>query len=180
MLSVLRNRPKIVRTSYQCQHQIDFFHPVPKPAVIFAHEHGFLPSSPTELYLSPIYCFKSFQERLTNQNMSTEHMFGDFQGVVEEIDLKTQTEGYSMFSSKWLPCVHHAVVLYTKDLHFQVKNTPLKDTNRRGKFKRMVSLLLVHKRKRLGRKLPFDKFNLAFFPEDRLACFGMQLRQRSF
>ena len=44
----------------------------------------------------------------------------------------------------------------------------------------MVSLLLVHKRKRLGRKLPFDKFNLVFFPEDRLACFGMQLRSEVF
>ena len=33
----------------------------------------------------------------------------------------------------------------TKVSHFKVKNTPLKDTDGKGKFKRMLSFLLIDK-----------------------------------
>ena len=39
----------------------------------------------------------------------------------------------------------HGVVYKTSVLHFKVKNTPLKDTDGKGKFKRMLNFLLVNK-----------------------------------
>ena len=37
-------------------------------------------------------------------------------------------------STKWLARVHHVVVFKTKVLHFKIENTPIKDTNGKGKF----------------------------------------------
>ena len=37
-------------------------------------------------------------------------------------------------STKWLLCIHHAVVFKTKILHFKVKDSLLKHTNKKGKF----------------------------------------------
>ena len=42
--------------------------------------------------------------------------------------------------------VHHVVVFKTKVLHFKIENTPIKDTNGKKKFKRMLSFLFVGKR----------------------------------
>ena len=50
-------------------------------------------------------------------------------------------------STKWLARVHHVVVFKTKVLHFKIENTPIKDTNGKRKFKRMLSFLFVGKRK---------------------------------
>ena len=38
-------------------------------------------------------------------------------------------------STKWLARVHHVVVFKTKVLHFKIENTPINDTNGKGKFK---------------------------------------------
>ena len=38
------------------------------------------------------------------------------------------------------------VVFKTKVLHFKIENTPIKDTNGKRKFKRMLSFLFVDKR----------------------------------
>ena len=63
-------------------------------------------------------------------------------------------------STKWLTSVHHVVVFKTKVLHFKIENTPIKDTNGKRKFKRMLSFFLVDKRKLFAMKLPFEEFNL--------------------
>ena len=39
----------------------------------------------------------------------------------------------------------HGVVYKTSVSHFKVKNTPLKDTDGKGKFKRMLNFFLVNK-----------------------------------
>ena len=64
------------------------------------------------------------------------------------------------------------VVFKTKVLHFKIENTPIKDTNGREKFKRMLSFLFVEKRKLFAMKLSFEEFNLVFYSgSERLACF---------
>ena len=45
-------------------------------------------------------------------------------------------------STKWLARDHDVVVSKTKVLHFKIENTPIKDTNGKRKFKRMLSFLL--------------------------------------
>ena len=50
-------------------------------------------------------------------------------------------------STKWLARVHDVVVFKTKVLHFKIESTPMKDTNGKRKFKRMLSVLFVDKRK---------------------------------
>ena len=65
--------------------------------------------------------------------------------------------------------VHHMVVFKTKVLHFKIENTPIKDTNGKSKFKRMLSLLFVDKRKLFAMKLSFEEFNLVFYTADRSA-----------
>ena len=45
-------------------------------------------------------------------------------------------------STKWLASIH-VVVFKTKVLHFKIENTPIKDTNGKRKFKRMLSFLRI-------------------------------------
>ena len=61
------------------------------------------------------------------------------------------------------------VVFKTKVLHFKIENTPIKDTNGKRKFKRMLSFLFVDKRKLFAMKLSFEKFNRVFYTADRSA-----------
>ena len=63
-------------------------------------------------------------------------------------------------STKWLARDHDVVVFKTKVLHFKIENTPIKDTNGKRKFKRMLSFLFVDKRKLFAMKLSFEEFNL--------------------
>ena len=63
-------------------------------------------------------------------------------------------------STKWLARDHDVVVFKTKVLHFKIENTPIKDTSGKGKFKRMLSFLIVDKRKLFAMKLSFEEFNL--------------------
>ena len=74
-------------------------------------------------------------------------------------------------STKWLARVHHVVVFKTKVLHFKIENTPIKDTNGKRKFKRMLSFLFVDKRKFFAMKLSFKEFNLVFYMADRSTWF---------
>ena len=84
-------------------------------------------------------------------------------------------------STKWLAGVHHVVVFKTKVLHFKIENTPIKDTNGKRKFKRMLSFLFVDKRKLFAMKLSFEEFNLVFYTADRSAWLVLnQPRQRGF
>ena len=62
--------------------------------------------------------------------------------------------------TKWLTRVHDVVVFKTKVLRFKIENTPIKDTNGKKKFKRMLSFLFVDKRKLFAMKLSFEEFNL--------------------
>ena len=62
-------------------------------------------------------------------------------------------------STKWLASIH-VVVFKTKVLHFKIENTPIKDTNGKRKFKRMLSFLFVDKRKLFAMKLSFEEFKL--------------------
>ena len=62
--------------------------------------------------------------------------------------------------TKWLARVYHVVVFKTKVLHFKIENIPIKDTNGKRKFKRMLSFLFVDKRKLFAMKLSFDEFKL--------------------
>ena len=48
-------------------------------------------------------------------------------------------------STKWLLCIHRAVVFKTKILHFKVKDSLLKHTNKKGKFERTLIFLFVDK-----------------------------------
>ena len=50
-------------------------------------------------------------------------------------------------STKWLARVHDVVVFKTKVLHFKIENTPIKDTNGKRKFKRMLSFLFANKQR---------------------------------
>ena len=72
-------------------------------------------------------------------------------------------------STKWLARDHDVVVFKTKVLHFKIENTPIKDTNGKRKFKRMLSFLFVDKRKLFALKLSFEEFNLVFYTADRSA-----------
>ena len=60
-------------------------------------------------------------------------------------------------STKWLARVHGVVAFMTKVLHFKIENTPIKDTNGKRKFKRMLSFLFVDKRKLFAMKLSFEE-----------------------
>ena len=62
--------------------------------------------------------------------------------------------------TKWLARVYHVVVFKTKVLHFKIENIPIKDTNGKRKFKRMLSFLFVDKRKLFAMKLSFEEFKL--------------------
>ena len=76
---------------------------------------------------------------------------------------------------------YHVVVFKTKVLHFKIENTPIKDTNGKGKFKRMFSFLFVGKRKLFAIKLSFEELNLVFYTADRSAWLVLnQPRQRDF
>ena len=68
-------------------------------------------------------------------------------------------------STKWLTHVHHVVVFKTKVLHFKIENTPIKYTNRKSKFKRMLCFLFADRRKVFAMKLSFEQF-FAFFTAD--------------
>ena len=82
-------------------------------------------------------------------------------------------------STKLLACVHDVVVFKTKVLHFKIENTPIKDTNGKRKFKRMLSFLFVDKRKLFAMKLSLEEFNLVFYTADRSAWLVLnQPRQR--
>ena len=48
--------------------------------------------------------------------------------------------------TKWPERVLYVVVFKTKVLHFKIENTPIKDTNGKRKFKRMLSFLLWTKK----------------------------------
>ena len=54
--------------------------------------------------------------------------------------------GKCHLSTKWLAYVCHVVVFNTKVLYFKIENTPIKDTNGKRKFKRMLRVLFVDKR----------------------------------
>lgn len=56
----------------------------------------------------------------------------------------------------------HAVVFKTNVLHFKIENTPIKDTNEKTKFKKMLSFPFVDKRKVFVTKLSFEELNLVF------------------
>ena len=69
-------------------------------------------------------------------------------------------------------CLAHFQYVFSrlnKVLHFKIDNTQRKDTNGKRTFKRMLSFLLVEKRKLFGMKLSFEEFNLVFFMADRSA-----------
>ena len=84
-------------------------------------------------------------------------------------------------STKWLARDHDVVVFKTKVLHFKIENTPIKDTNGKRKFKRMLSFLFVDKRKLFAMKLSFEEFNLVFYMVDRSAWLVLnQPRQQGF
>ena len=83
-------------------------------------------------------------------------------------------------STKWLASIH-VVVFKTKVLHFKIENTPIKDTNGKRKFKRMLSFLFVNKRAVFAMTLSFEEFNLVFYTADRSAWLVLnQPRQRGF
>ena len=52
-----------------------------------------------------------------------------------------------------------------------IENTPIKDTNGKRKFKRLLRLIFVDKREVFAMKMSLKEFNLVFFPADRLVCF---------
>ena len=62
-----------------------------------------------------------------------------------------------------------SVLDMTKVLHFKIENTPIKDTDGKRKFKRMLSFLFVNKRTLFAMTLSFEEFNLVFYTADRSA-----------
>ena len=62
-------------------------------------------------------------------------------------------------------------VYKTSVSHFKVKNTPLKDTGGKGKFKRMLSFLSMDKGRFFFTKSSFEKFEIheIFITADRSA-----------
>ena len=71
----------------------------------------------------------------------------------------TEQNGLSRF--------HHVVVFKAKVLHLKIENTPIKDTNGKRRFKRMLSFLFVDKRKLFAMTLSFEDR----IGSERLACF---------
>ena len=69
------------------------------------------------------------------------------------------------------------VVFKTRVLLFKIENTPIKDTNGKRKFKRMLSFLFVEEGKLFIKKSSFEEFNLVFFTTEGMVCFEMQPRQ---
>ena len=63
------------------------------------------------------------------------------------------------------------VVFKTEALYLKIENTPIKDTNGKRMFKRMLSFLFVDKRELFAMKLSFEEFNLVFFTADQSAWF---------
>ena len=57
--------------------------------------------------------------------------------------------------------------LVNQVLHFKIENTPIKDTNGKRKFKRILSFLFVDKRELFAMKLSFVEFNPVFFTADQ-------------
>ena len=55
----------------------------------------------------------------------------------------------------------------------------LEDTDKKGKFKRILSFLLVDKQKLSARKIDLNDFDQVFYTVELLSCFEMQTRQRS-
>ena len=55
----------------------------------------------------------------------------------------------------------------------------LEDTDRKGKFKRILSFVSVEKEKLSARKIDFNDFDQVFYKVELLSCFEMQPRQRS-
>ena len=83
--------------------------------------------------------------------------------------------------TKWLARVHDVVVFKTKVLRFKIENTPIKDTNGKKKFKRMLSFLFVDKRKLFAMKLSFEEFNFVSYTGDWSAWLVLnQPKQRGF
>ena len=73
------------------------------------------------------------------------------------------------------------VVFKTEVLYFKIENTPIKYTNGKRKFKRMLSFLFVDKQELFPMKLSFEEFNLVFFTADQSAWVILnQPRQRGF
>ena len=73
------------------------------------------------------------------------------------------------------------VVFKTRVLLFEIENTPIKDTNGKRKFKRMLSFLFVDKRKLFAMKLSFEEFNLVLYTADWSAWLVLnQPRQLNF
>ena len=71
------------------------------------------------------------------------------------------------------------VVFKTKVLYLKIENTPIKDTNGKRKFKRMLSFLFADKLELFLVKLSFEEFNLVFLTADQSAWRGLnQTRQR--
>ena len=84
-------------------------------------------------------------------------------------------------STKWLARVHHVVVFKSKVLHFMIENTPIKDTNGKRRFKRLLRLIFVDKLELFAMKLSFKEFNLVFFLADQSAWLVLnQPRQQDF
>ena len=76
-------------------------------------------------------------------------------------------------STKWLARVHHVVVFKTNVLYFKIENTPIKDTNGKRKFERMLSFLFVDKRQFFAMKSSFEEGNLVIFTADQSAWLGL-------
>ena len=64
-------------------------------------------------------------------------------------------------------------------VHFKVENTPIRLTNGKRKFKRMLFFLFLDKLKLFFAKLSFQEFNLVFFKAEHLAYFSMPSGQWS-
>ena len=76
-------------------------------------------------------------------------------------------------SAKWLARVHNVLVFKTKVLHFKIENTPIKDTNEKRKFKRMLSFFFCGQTKAFHYEIVFRGIQPCFLKggSDRLACF---------
>ena len=71
------------------------------------------------------------------------------------------------------------MVYQTSVSHFKVKNTPLNDTDAKGKFKRMLSFVVVDNEGfSIQIKLSFEEFEI-FFKADRSAWPFLKRNQAS-
>ena len=83
------------------------------------------------------------------------------------------------FSTKWPSSVEHSG-FQDQRVHCKVENTPIRLTNGKRKFKRMLFFLFLDKLKLFFAKLSFQEFNLVFFKaEEHLAYFSMPSGQWS-